>query len=62
MDPDPLIYFPNKTKNLKHLEMVLETLKKLQLFVNYNKCEFGMMIVVYLGHIVVLEHGVSADC
>lgn len=37
---------------MKHLEVVLFTLEKHQLFVNAKKCEFGKERIAYLGHVI----------
>lgn len=45
---------------MRHLEDVLSLLENESLHVKESKCDFGMMELVYLGHIISLE-GVSLD-
>lgn len=40
---------------MKHLEVVLITLKDNQLYAKYSKYEFGLMKIEYLGHTVSVE-------
>lgn len=57
---DILIYSPSWHTHLIHLELVLQTLKKHQLYARLSKCSFGLMEVDYLGH-KVSGTGVSMD-
>ncbi|KAF5476973.1 hypothetical protein F2P56_003657 [Juglans regia] len=57
---DILIYSKCWTDHKKHLEVVLEVLKKNQLYAKLSKCQFGVTEVDYLGH-VINEKGVMAD-
>lgn len=54
------IYSPDLPSHLKHLETVLKTLKKYQLFAKKSKCAFGQPRVEYLGH-VISEDGITSD-
>lgn len=45
-----LIYNADWESHLQHLEIVLITLNKHQLFAKFSKCEFGMIQIEYLGH------------
>ena len=57
---DILIFSPNIDEHLKHLQAVLTTLRKHQLFAKLSKCEFGLSSVTYLGHIV-SDKGIATD-
>lgn len=48
---DILIYSRNLEKNLQHLEMVLEVLRKHELYANRKKCSFAYSKIEYVGHI-----------
>ena len=45
---------------MDHLRVVLQVLKENQLFAKYNKCEFWLRSVAFLGNIVTSE-GVEVD-
>jgi hypothetical protein len=47
-----LIFIKTREEHVRHVKQVLDVLKKLNLFLNMFKCEFGKTSVVYLGHIV----------
>ena len=47
-------------ENLQHLDIVLNKLRKGNLVVNKEKCEFGRPKMKFLGHII-LEKVVRAD-
>ncbi|WMV50864.1 hypothetical protein MTR67_044249 [Solanum verrucosum] len=49
---DVLIYSKNEEEHASHLRVVLQTLKDRQLFAKFNKCEFWLQSVAFLGHIV----------
>ena len=49
---DILIYSRNKEHHASHLRIVLQTLKDRQLFAKFNKYEFWLQSVAFLGHIV----------
>lgn len=57
---DILVYSPTKELHLQHLKLTLEILRKHQLFLKRNKCQFFSTKIEYLGHIISQE-GVSAD-
>lgn len=57
---DILIYSVSWEDHLRHLEVVLDTLKLHQLFAKFSKCSFGLQQVDYLGHIVSAQ-GVAMD-
>ncbi|WMV14491.1 hypothetical protein MTR67_007876 [Solanum verrucosum] len=55
-----LIYSKNEEEHTSHLRVVLQTLKDRQLFAKFNKCEFWLQLVSFLGHIVSSE-GIRVD-
>jgi hypothetical protein len=57
---DILIYSRTKEDHAIHVEKVLDVLRKNQLYVNPDKCEWAMDKVSFLGHIISAE-GVSVD-
>ncbi|CAL1414734.1 unnamed protein product [Linum trigynum] len=57
---DILIYSKTEADHLHHLEVVLQLLRKHQLYAKASKCSFGQPTVEYLGH-VISKDGVSTD-
>ncbi|KAD2392830.1 hypothetical protein E3N88_39807 [Mikania micrantha] len=57
---DILINSKSKVEHEDHLRLVLELLKKKQLFAKFSKCEFWLKEVQFLGHIV-NEEGIHVD-
>ncbi|WMV25678.1 hypothetical protein MTR67_019063, partial [Solanum verrucosum] len=57
---DILIYSRNEEEHASHLRVVLQTLKDRQLFAKFNKCEFWLQLVAFLGHIV-SSKGIRVD-
>jgi hypothetical protein len=49
---DILIFSNTWQEHFSHVMQVLETLKKNQLISNLQKCEFGKMSLIYLGHMI----------
>ncbi|KAI3784091.1 hypothetical protein L1987_43183 [Smallanthus sonchifolius] len=49
---DILIYSKTKADHEQHLRLVLDLLKKEQLYAKFSKCEFWLKEVQFLGHIV----------
>ena len=47
-----LIYNKAWEEHLQHLEIVLKTLQEQFLYAKMSKCEFGMKVILYLGHII----------
>ena len=47
---DILVYSMSLAEHLKHLDLVLTTLRSHDLYVNQTKCSFGRNQVEYLGH------------
>jgi hypothetical protein len=57
---DILVYSKNKKEHEGHLRIVLQRLCDHQLYVKYNKCEFYLGEVLFLGHMISSE-GMSMD-
>lgn len=57
---DILIYSKNREEHAIHVAKALEVLRKNQLYVNPEKCEWGMDKVSFLGH-VVSASGIAVD-
>ncbi|XP_058223234.1 uncharacterized protein LOC131332942 [Rhododendron vialii] len=57
---DILIYLPTEEEHQSHPTIVLELLRKHQLYAKLSKCEFWLSEVKFLGH-VVSKGGVSVD-
>ena len=57
---DILVYSKDREDHDTHLRVVLETLRKEQLYAKMSKCEFWLKEVSFLGHIV-SEEGIRAD-
>ncbi|GKF84045.1 putative reverse transcriptase domain-containing protein, partial [Tanacetum coccineum] len=49
---DILIYSKNKQEHEEHLKIILELLKKEELYVKFSKCEFWIPKVQLLGHVI----------
>ncbi|GJW19021.1 putative reverse transcriptase domain-containing protein [Tanacetum coccineum] len=49
---DILIYSKNKQEHEEHLKLILELLKKGQLYAKFSKCEFWIPRVQSLGHVI----------
>ncbi|GJR15871.1 putative reverse transcriptase domain-containing protein [Tanacetum coccineum] len=57
---DILIYSKNKKEHEEHLKMILELLKKEELYAKFSKCEFWIPKVQFLGHVIDSE-GIHVD-
>ena len=57
---DILVYLKDQENHDTHLQVVLETLRKEQLYAKLSKCEFWLNEVSFLGHIV-LKEGIRVD-
>ncbi|KAL5573844.1 hypothetical protein UlMin_023441 [Ulmus minor] len=57
---DILIYSKTREDHEAHLELVLQRLKEHQLYAKFQKCEFWIEQVTFLGH-VISKDGVSVD-
>ncbi|GJW86477.1 putative reverse transcriptase domain-containing protein [Tanacetum coccineum] len=49
---DILIYSKNKEEHEEHLKLILELLKKEELYTKFSKCEFWIPKVQFLGHVI----------
>ena len=52
---DILVYLKDRESHDTHLQVVLETLRKEQLYAKLSKCEFWLNEVPFLRHIVSKE-------
>ena len=57
---DILIYSKSWEEHLRHVKMVLSTLRNHKLYVKREKCQFGQVQIKYLGHVISKE-GVAVD-
>ncbi|GJT65287.1 putative reverse transcriptase domain-containing protein [Tanacetum coccineum] len=57
---DILIYSKNKQEHEEHLKLILELLKKEELYAKIFKCEFWIPKVQFLGHVIDSE-GIHVD-
>ncbi|GJU20346.1 putative reverse transcriptase domain-containing protein [Tanacetum coccineum] len=57
---DILIYSKNKKEHEEHLKIILELLKKEELYAKFSKCEFWIPKVQFLGHVIDSE-GIHVD-
>ena len=57
---DILVYSGSSEEHSEHLRIVLQTLRKLQLYAKLSKCQFWLERVTFLGHVISVE-GVSMD-
>ncbi|GJX69147.1 putative reverse transcriptase domain-containing protein [Tanacetum coccineum] len=49
---DILIYSRNKEEHADYLRIILELLKKEELYAKFSKCDFWISIVQFLGHLI----------
>ncbi|KAI5343520.1 hypothetical protein L3X38_011396 [Prunus dulcis] len=57
---DILVYFKSEKAHKKHLEIVLRTLWRRQLYAKFSKCQFWLDRVSFLGHVISAE-GIYVD-
>ncbi|KAI3784347.1 hypothetical protein L1987_43445 [Smallanthus sonchifolius] len=57
---DILIYSRTKEDHTTHLKLILELLKKEQLYAKFSKCEFWLREIHFLGH-VINNQGIHVD-
>ncbi|GJS68300.1 putative reverse transcriptase domain-containing protein [Tanacetum coccineum] len=57
---DILIYSKRKEEHAEHLKLILELLKKEELYAKFSKCEFWLSKVQFLGHMIDSE-GIHMD-
>nr|GEX87054.1 reverse transcriptase domain-containing protein [Tanacetum cinerariifolium] len=49
---DILIYSKDKEEHVEHLKIMLELLKKEQLYAKFSKCDFWLDSIQFLGHVI----------
>src|SRR3954470_9045342 len=49
---DILVYSKNEEEHAEHLRLILEKLREHKLYAKYSKCEFWLLEVTYLGHVI----------
>ncbi|GJY33963.1 putative reverse transcriptase domain-containing protein [Tanacetum coccineum] len=57
---DILIYSKNEQEHEEHLKLILELLKKEELYAKFSKCEFWILKVQFLGHVIDIK-GIHID-
>ncbi|GJX50297.1 reverse transcriptase domain-containing protein [Tanacetum coccineum] len=57
---DILIYSKSKEEHAEYLKLILELLKKEELYAKFSKCEFWLSKVQFLGHVIDSE-GIHVD-
>ena len=57
---DILVYTKNEEEHEEHLHLVLGKLREHQLYAKFNKCEFWLKEVGFLGHVISGE-GIAVD-
>ncbi|GJU11824.1 putative reverse transcriptase domain-containing protein [Tanacetum coccineum] len=57
---DILIYSKSKEEHVEHLNLILELLKKEELYAKFSKCDFWLSRVQFLGHVIDSE-GIHVD-
>ncbi|GKB97792.1 putative reverse transcriptase domain-containing protein [Tanacetum coccineum] len=57
---DILIYSKTKEEHDVHLRLILELLKKEELYTKFSKCNFWLSKVQFLGHVIDSE-GIHVD-
>ena len=57
---DILIFSKTEAEHEDHLRRVLETLRSHKFYAKFKKCEFWLLEVGFLGH-VINKHGISVD-
>ncbi|GJZ75284.1 putative reverse transcriptase domain-containing protein [Tanacetum coccineum] len=57
---DILIYSKSKEEHAEHLKLILELLKKEELYAKFSKCDFWLSRVQFLGHVIDSE-GIHVD-
>jgi hypothetical protein len=57
---DILIYSKNEEEHEEHLRLVLQKLREHELYAKFNKCEFWLKEVAFLGHIIT-NGGIAVD-
>ena len=52
---DILVYSRNQEEHAEYLRTILQTLRQKQLYAKFNKCEFWLDKLVFLGHMISAE-------
>jgi hypothetical protein len=52
---DILVYSKDEAEYANHLRIVLQTLREHQLYAKFSKCEFWLVKVEFLGHVITKE-------
>ncbi|KAI5337633.1 hypothetical protein L3X38_016904 [Prunus dulcis] len=52
---DILVYSKSQKAHMKHLNVVLKTLRRKQLYAKFSKCQCWLDIVSFLGHVISAE-------
>ena len=47
-------------EHAEHLRTILQTLRRKQIYAKFNKCDFWLDKVVFLGHVILVE-GIYVD-
>ncbi|GKB63634.1 Myc-type, basic helix-loop-helix domain-containing protein [Tanacetum coccineum] len=58
---DILIYSKDKEEHEEHLKIILELLKKEQLYAKFSKCDFLLDSIQFLGHVALFTQGSIAE-
>ncbi|KAK4388583.1 Retrovirus-related Pol polyprotein from transposon.6 [Sesamum angolense] len=56
---DILIYSSSREEHEQHVRTILQILREKQLYAKFNKCEFWMEEIAFLGHVVLKEEDFS---
>ncbi|XP_070681845.1 uncharacterized protein [Malus domestica] len=57
---DILVYLKSRAEHAGHLKLVLKSLREHQLYAKFNKCQFWLDQVAFLGHII-SDQGIRVD-
>ncbi|VVA41320.1 PREDICTED: retrotransposon, partial [Prunus dulcis] len=57
---DILVYSKSRKAHMKHLELILKTLRRKKLFAKFSKCQFWLDRINFLGHVISAD-GVYVD-
>jgi hypothetical protein len=52
---DMLVYSKNEEEHVQHLRIILQRLRKHQLYAKFSKCAFWLIEVLFLGHVISAE-------
>ncbi len=57
---DIFIYSDTEEEYLEYVKIILEKLRKAELYLDIKKCEFKVKIVKYLG-LIIIDEGIKMD-